>query len=56
MRTVKLPNFKITNYDRNGTCMALKSTDHELSKFGMVCQSLAPPTLQGVFLSIVGQT
>ena len=35
--------------------MALKSTYHELSKFGMVCKSLAPPTLQGVFLSIVGQ-
>ena len=31
----KLPNFKITNYDRNG--MARKSTYHELSKFGIVC-------------------
>ena len=34
MRTVKLTNFQINNYEKNG--MPLKSFDHELSEFKMV--------------------
>ena len=51
MRTMKLPNFKITNYNRNS--MTLKSTYHELSKFGMICYSLVLPTLQGSFFLLL---